>query len=432
MSQNSLDSFNEENKENKELSKKPINSEEDSLKNVNIKEEGNKKGDKESINEYQKIPELSNIISNSKEIVKERNIGIDLLRIIAMYMIVILHVLGQGGILLSCKKFSLSFYLGWLLETFAYCSVNVFGLISGYVMINSNVNQYKIILLWLNVFYYSTIITLMFKYIPYFSKLYQVTTYDLIISIFFPTISRRYWYFSAYFGMYFFIPYLNKFIHSLNQKEMKNLCLTIIILFTILDFLVPGQFDPFSLNSGYTTLWLISLYIFGAYLKLYSIQLSKKKILLLYIISIIFPWIFLLKFLNVFVSKYKYNAGLFIQYNSPFILLNAIILVTIFSELKIKKNKFLQKFIGILGLQSFNVYLIHTNPLVFESYSNSFKHLANKNPFIMDLLVLVYSLGIFFSCIIIDQIRFHLFNILKVHVIPNKIKNIIHKYIIRK
>ena len=432
MSQNSLDSFNEENKENKELSKKQINFEEDTLKNINIKEEGNKKGDKESINEYQKIPELSNIISNSKEIVKERNIGIDLLRIIAMYMIVILHVLGQGGILSNSKKFSSSFYLGWLLETFAYCSVNVFGLISGYVMINSNVNQYKIILLWLNVFYYSTIITLMFKYIPYFSKLYQVTTYYLIISIFFPTISKRYWYFTAYFGMYFFIPYLNKLIHSLNQKEMKNLCLTIIILFTILDLIAPEKFDPFSISRGYTTLWLISLYIFGAYLKLYSIQLSKKKILLLYIISIIFPWIFLLKFLNVFVSKYKYNAGLFIQFNSPFILLNAIMLVTIFSELKIKKNKFLQKFIGILGLQSFNVYLIHTNPLVYKSYKYSFKHLINKNPFIMDLLVLVYSLGIFFSCIIIDQIRFHLFNILKVHVIPNKIKNIIHKYIIRK
>ena len=412
MSQNSLDSFNEENKENKELSKKQINFEEDTLKNINIKEEGNKKGDKESINEYQKIPELSNIISNSKEIVKERNIGIDLLRIIAMYMIVILHVLGQGGILSNSKKFSSSFYLGWLLETFAFCGVNVFGLISGYVMINSNVNQYKIILLWLNVFYYSTIITLMFKYIPYFSKLYQVTTYYLIISI--------------------FIPYLNKLIHSLNQKEMKNLCLTIIILFTILDLIVPEKFDPFSISRGYTTLWLISLYIFGAYLKLYSIQLSKKKILLLYIISIIFPWIFLLKFLNVFVSKYKYNAGLFIQFNSPFILLNAIMLVTIFSELKIKKNKFLQKFIGILGLQSFNVYLIHTNPLVYKSYKYSFKHLINKNPFIMDLLVLVYSLGIFFSCIIIDQIRFHLFNILKVHVIPNKIKNIIHKYIIRK
>ena len=259
MSQNSLDSFNEENKENKELSKKQINFEEDTLKKVNIKEEGNKKGDKESINEYQKIPELSNIISNSKEIVKERNIGIDLLRIIAMYMIVILHVLGQGGILSNSKKFSSSFYLGWLLETFAFCSVNIFVLISGYVMINSKVNQYKIILLWLNVFYYSTIITLMFKYIPYFSKLYQVTTHYLIISIFFPTISRIYWYFSAYFGMYFFIPYLNKLIHSLNQKEMKNLCLTIIILFTILDFLAPGKFDPFSITSGYTTIWLISL-----------------------------------------------------------------------------------------------------------------------------------------------------------------------------
>ena len=108
MSENSLDSFNDENKENKELSKKPIDYEEDTLKKVNIKEEGNKKGDKESINEYQKIPELSNIISNSKEIVKERNIGIDLLRIISMYMILILHVLGQGEILSNCKQFSLS------------------------------------------------------------------------------------------------------------------------------------------------------------------------------------------------------------------------------------------------------------------------------------------------------------------------------------
>lgn len=34
---------------------------------------------------------------------KERNYGIDLLRLVLMYMVCILHTLGQGGVLNACN-----------------------------------------------------------------------------------------------------------------------------------------------------------------------------------------------------------------------------------------------------------------------------------------------------------------------------------------
>ena len=400
--------------------------EKNNLQEQKITEEKEENINLKNVNSFQKIPELD-FSQNTIKIKKSgRNYGIDLLRLVSMCMIIILHILGQGGVIQGCKKYSFSYYIAWLMETFAYCSVNVFAQISGYVMVKSKIAQSKIIILWLNVFYYSTIITLLYKYIPFLSKLKPISRYDMVLAILLPISSRRYWYFSSYFGMYFFIPFMNKLIHSLEQKEMKNLCLTIIILFTIVNILAPKYCDPFRLNFGYSSIWLISLYFIGAYLKLYPIKLSNKMLLLFYLLSIIIPWVFKLKFISEFLPKFYYDDSLFIQFNSPFILINSIIIVIFFSNLKIK-NKIFKKFIEITSPLSFSVYLIHTNLLVFQSYSKYFQFLTEKNTFLMILMVLAYSLGILFSCLIIDLIRFHLFQLFNIHEIPNKVKKLIIK-----
>ena len=93
----------------------------------------------------------------------ERNFGIDLLRILAMYMVVVLHVLGHGGILEACERFSLNYYIAWVLETSAYCAVDIFAMITGYGIVNTKFNGFKMIPLWLNVFFYSAIITILFN-----------------------------------------------------------------------------------------------------------------------------------------------------------------------------------------------------------------------------------------------------------------------------
>ena len=66
--------------------------------------------------------------------IKEYNRGIELLRIILMFMVVILHVLGAGGILSNADPMSGQYFAGWALETVCYGAVDTFALVSGYVM----------------------------------------------------------------------------------------------------------------------------------------------------------------------------------------------------------------------------------------------------------------------------------------------------------
>ncbi|MBR4172933.1 MAG: hypothetical protein IKR46_01015 [Clostridia bacterium] len=64
----------------------------------------------------------------------KRNQGIDLLRIVSMYMVCVLHTLGQGGVLETLSVGSTKYYAFWLLEISQYYAVNSFALISGYTL----------------------------------------------------------------------------------------------------------------------------------------------------------------------------------------------------------------------------------------------------------------------------------------------------------
>ena len=65
--------------------------------------------------------------------IRERNYGIDLLRLVSMLYVVILHVLGQGGVLGAVAEGSAQYQIAWFLEVWSLCAVNIFGIISGYV-----------------------------------------------------------------------------------------------------------------------------------------------------------------------------------------------------------------------------------------------------------------------------------------------------------
>ena len=67
---------------------------------------------------------------------EQRNRGIDLLRMTAMWMVVILHILNKGGVLAAAAPLSAGQGTARLLETAAYCAVNCFALITGYVGVN--------------------------------------------------------------------------------------------------------------------------------------------------------------------------------------------------------------------------------------------------------------------------------------------------------
>lgn len=129
---------------------------------------------------------------------KEHNYGIDLLRIIAMFMIVVLHILGPGGILENTNLLSINYNIGWFLEIASYCSVNCYALISGYVGRNAEYKYKNIILLWLRVVFYTLLITMLFAV---FSR--EKVGGQEVINAIFPVMRKQYWYFTQYFCMFF-------------------------------------------------------------------------------------------------------------------------------------------------------------------------------------------------------------------------------------
>ena len=77
-------------------------------------------------------------LNEKEKITDNRNYGIDLLRIFSMFLIVILHSLGHGGVLSSTVINSSQYKFSWLLEIISYCAVDIFALISGYVSYTGN------------------------------------------------------------------------------------------------------------------------------------------------------------------------------------------------------------------------------------------------------------------------------------------------------
>jgi len=133
-----------------------------------------------------------------------RNYGIDLLRLVSMFMVVIFHVLGRGGVLESTPQFTLNYGIAWLLEIACYCAVNCYALISGYVGVYSKHKWSSIVYLWLQVEFYMILFTSLFAII-------QPGSIGIVelLKMLFPVVFYQYWYFTAYFCMFFFIPVLN-------------------------------------------------------------------------------------------------------------------------------------------------------------------------------------------------------------------------------
>ena len=93
---------------------------------------------------------------------EQRNRGIDLLRMTALWMVVILHILNKGGVLAAAAPLSAGQGTARLLETAAYCAVNCYGLISGYVGVQRRFRYSGALALWLRVAFFTLGITAVF------------------------------------------------------------------------------------------------------------------------------------------------------------------------------------------------------------------------------------------------------------------------------
>lgn len=345
--------------------------------------------------------------------ISQRKYGIDLLRITSMFMVIILHIMGYGGALYATVPFSSQYYICLLFRIGCFCAVNCYALISGYVGVNNKFKVHKIGVLWLQVAFYTILITLCFSLFTPFSISWR--------NALFPVLTKQYWYFTSYFIMFFFTPFFNTLLNNLKEKQLKQLGLTIIIFLSVIPTLL--QDDIFFTNNGHSFIWLSSLYIIGGIINKLNIadKLHTPLMFLTYIFSILITFVF-----DFFFSKRQIDSidsSVLTSYTSPTILFCAISLLIVAIKMDIKK-RWAINIISFLSPLSFSVYLIHTHPYIWNNLiKDRFVSYAEFSPVKLFVVVILTALAIFFVCASIDLIRFYLFKYTKISKHLAKLEN---------
>ena len=133
----------------------------------------------------EELAQKDNTTINNK-INVQRNYGIDLLRLLAMYLVVVVHVSGQFAYKFAPKG-SLNFDISWGTFLSSLIAVNVFVMITGYVSANSQHHWKSLIKLWCLIWFYSVGIGL-----PVFFLLPSYLSATELIRCFFPIIQKHY------------------------------------------------------------------------------------------------------------------------------------------------------------------------------------------------------------------------------------------------
>lgn len=331
----------------------------------------------------------------------ERNVGLDLLRLLAMVMVVILHILGQGGILDAALPGSLTWYTAWGLECLCYCAVDCYGLLSGYLGGGRKRPFSALVLLWLEVVLYSLLYYVLFRlWMPE-----SVGKQELFNAVF-PVLRRQYWYFTGYFGLTLLMPLLNAGLERIESRQATAMTFLLLLFFCAFPTVLAS--DAFRMHGGYTLLWLALLYLMGALIRRSAFFQSLG----------VFPLILISVFCNALtfatvlrpVTIPGLSSFTLLNYVSPTVTVFAVCLLLLFSRLPIRGSA-AARLIARLSKPSFGVYILHTNPLLWLLVyrPGSLGSWASRPAWALAFLVPACAVGVYLALSLPDILRALLF-----------------------
>lgn len=352
---------------------------------------------------------------------KTRQTNIEVLRILAMFMIIALHYLGKGNTLLPYQNegFNQNGFLSWTLESLSFVSVNIYILISGYFLVDSKFKLEKILQLWLQMFFYSAGIFAIFKIFGILPEKYMNIYYiDIFVR---PLGMQHNWFPSMYVILFLSSPFLAVVVKKISKKQLQVLIFVLLIFFSnILKAVYP--FGPGFDDNGYGVIWMVCLFMIAGYIKLYVPITGKwgKKILVYLICSLatVISY-FAISYLYLLTDKGADQIKFFYAYNSPTVIVASIALFLAFLNMgqkkrrdEDKKHPFVNKVILYIASLTFGIYLIHEHMLLRNLWIDFWKvpEAFEQWYFVFHFIGVV--LAVFIICGIIEACRRWIFGFL--------------------
>ena len=298
---------------------------------------------------------------NMSKVNNQRIPSVELLRSVAMLMVITLHYLDKGSILEPLmSEQTAAGMCAWLLESFCIVAVNTYVLVSGYFLVESGFKLRRLIILVGQLLFYSVMVPVVLVVCGVLPTS-ELTIYHLINYVF-PVQMEHYWFATAYILMYLFVPVLSAGVKQLSKKQLQTTIILLVIVFAVIKSVLP--FKLIIDKNGYDVVWFICLFLIAAYIRLHGTGRIKKSLhgFVLYALSAI--GIFTLSNLIAFISnrlgKFDYFASLTFNYNHVLCLIGSIGLFLGFLYWEMPEGKF-ATLARKIAPYTFGVYLLHEN-----------------------------------------------------------------------
>jgi surface polysaccharide O-acyltransferase-like enzyme len=335
-------------------------------------------------------------ISTSKPKVRQSNF--ELLRIIAMFMVLILHAdfqaLGAPD-KAELIKFPLAATIKVIFEMACIVAVNVFVLISGWFGIRPSVKG-------ISKFIFQCLFFSLGIYAVVLIKGDAVFSFRGLADCF-AMMGGGYWFITSYLCLYIFSPVVNAFIETASKITYRNVLIAFFAFQTIYGFCSSGaQF----IEKGYSAISFIGLYMLAGYIKRYVNPewYSKQLGFWIYLATTT-----LLSMIYVGAKYYGVDsiASRCIVYSNPLVIISSVSLLIWFAKVRITS-----RFFNTIASSCFAVYLLHTNSNLYPFYLQGAREVVANYSIINFVNVVLYLFSWFILAIAIDRLRIVLYDLI--------------------
>lgn len=326
--------------------------------------------------------------------VAERKSGVEILRIVAMFIIVANHFSTHGA-LRSVANAHVSF-LNTLVAQILACGgklgVDIFVLISAYFLCTKTVRVSSMVRLWIRCVVWGLILC----GVAQLAGLHVGSR--MLWMALLPVSCQNYWFVTAYFVMLVLSPFLSVGLRGLGRKRHALLIGVLLFIYAVAPAVTlwSGTRPLFGFSN---VTWFVVLFVVGSYVRLHGhgIGISRRTLFwtLASALLAVLGWILLS---HVFHGL-RWNAVR--EMNCPVTLAIALSSLMIAVGAKVGVCGWLNRVAACM----FGVYLIHDNPLMRGLIWNRLVHASSLvRQDLFPVTALAAILLVFLSCVFLDYL----------------------------
>lgn len=314
---------------------------------------------------------------------KERKSNVELLRLVALWMIVAYHTIALG-IYQHYSDVNVLYKAIWLP---LHVGVPIFVMISGYFRIKPSAKGLVKLLSYMFIY---TVPLGLYDIYANGGGIFDVVKKLLFVS------NSPYWFMRTYLCLYVIAPLINKL---LDQSTTKQLLLAMLSLSFVAIYIGIIHFDD-SLNAGKNVINFALIYVLGASVQKYELWrlFSRRTYLAAYLVCNLLEIVIYLILSGGIIGE-AFFYGCF-QYCSPILIMNGLFLFCYFLNLNIRS-----RYVNWLSGSALAIYLGHTlitHSVIYPTAQHFYEMMQNFYVFLP--FVVVFTGVISIGCILFDKI----------------------------